>query len=286
MTIDIYKPQGCNDLSTMGEQQIRLGLQAPPFNGKTFAAMTFPNPVVLSFDQKLGAFEGRSDIIEVPFWNGEFTDKIVKRDGIKAPPNRKDSLLVWLATEGTKLTKNQTLVLDGSTGIEAAFHGQYRLNPKLTAKGDVDGFDEWKQKGIYFEEVMLYLKGVKCHVIYICHETPDRDKTGELNGKNRPLLTGQFGDRIAGNFTDWFRVLAVKKPTPETMEKFKAHFKLDDSAVKEWIASNDTQTLYVFQTQSDEKADCGTSSLIGAPKYILADYKSFSKYKRVNKQTT
>ena len=92
---DLYIPPHSIPLDKQTtELQIRLLLQAPPFSGKTYAAMSFPNPVVLDFDQKLGAHSGRPDVLQVPFWSGEFCDKIVKRDGLKAPPNKKDALLV------------------------------------------------------------------------------------------------------------------------------------------------------------------------------------------------
>jgi hypothetical protein len=285
---EIYKPSGSTTLAEQTyEQQIRLLLQAPPFSGKTFAAMTFPNPVVLDFDQKLGAHAGRNDILQVPFWDGAYVDKIVKRDGLKCPPNKKDALLVWLNTEAPKLHKNQTLVIDGSTAVEAAFHMQYNLNPVLTRGGEIDGFAEWRQKDTYFGELAMALKSVSAHVIYICHEAPERDKKGELTGAVKPLMTGQFGDKLASHFTDCFRVLPFNKPqNEEQIKKCKEFFKLDEATYKEWMASGTPTTFWTFQTQSDEMAKCGSSTLVSAPKYILANYSSFSKYKRQTKQTS
>ncbi len=285
---DIYQPPNTITLDKQSEElQIRLLLQAPPFSGKTFSAMSFPNPIVLDFDQKLGAHSGRPDIIQVPFYDGAFCDSIIRRDGIKCPPNKKDALLVWLNVEAPKLKKNQTLVIDGSTAIEAAFHMQYSLNPVLNRQGEVDGFAEWRHKDTYFGELVMALKSVSSHVIYICHEAPERDKKGELTGAVKPLMTGQFGDKLASNFTDCFRVLPFKKPVDdEQMQKCKNFFQLDNDTYTEWMASGTTTTFWVYQTQSDEMAKCGTSSLVNCPKYILADYKSFSKYRKQNKQTT
>jgi hypothetical protein len=279
-----YVPNGSKPLSELSvDLQIRLLLQGPPFNGKTHAAMTFPNPVVLDFDQKLGAFAGRSDIIQVPFYDGEFCDKIVRRDGTQAPPNKKDALLKWLKVEGPKLERGQTLVLDSSTAIENAFHVQYSLNPTLTKKGDIDGFAEWRQKNDYFGEMMGDLKALKCHVIYICHEQIERDDEGKATGRIRNLMSGAYGDKLASNFTDYFRVLPYKKPiNPEQLLKFKEYFKLNEEDTKEWLNFGTDSTLWVFQTQPDEKANCGSLSVM--PKYILADYKHLVKYR--NKQTT
>ncbi len=283
----MYTPPNCKSLDQLtDEPQTRVLLQAPPFSGKTFSAMSWPNPVVLDFDQKLGAHAGRSDIIQVPFYDGRFCDSIVRRDGLQCPPNKRDSLLKWLTMEAPKLAKNQTLVIDGSTAVEAAFHMQYNLAPILTRSGEKDGFAEWRMKDTYFGELAMSLKSVSAHVIYICHEAPERDKQGELTGQVKPLMTGQFGDKLASHFTDCFRVLPFQKPVgDEQLKKFREKFRIDLETEKEWLSSGTDKTFWVFQTQSDEYAKCGTSSLVNCPKFILADYKSFSKYRR-NKQQT
>lgn len=283
LVVEIYKPKNSFTLAeTTIEPRKRVGFQGPPFSGKTTAGLTFPNPVVMSYDKKLEAHIGRSDVIEVPFWNPKFVDSIVQRDGVKSPPNRKDATLVWLSTEGQKLTPNQTLLVDGGTAVQTAFHMQYALNPKLTRDGSEDGFAEWRQKTIYFGELVMALKSLSCNVVYICHETPDRDKKGELNGQIRPMLTGQFGDELASHFTDWFRCMTIPKPSPEKWDAFKAAFLLDDTMAKEWVASTPKEhaTIYVWQTQSDAIVKCGTSSMFNAPKYVLAHYNTFERYKR------
>lgn len=279
---DVYIPTSCIPLSAnTTEQQIRLGLQGEPKVGKTFAALTFPNPIVLNLDRGLGAHAGRDGVHEVPMWDAGFADKIIPRSGVACPPNRRDAIKKWLMTDGQKLTANQTLVFDGGTSLQQAFDSQQRLEPVYTKGGKIDDFAFWKLKVEYFGEIMDLLKSLKSHVVYIAHETPDRDDTGALNGKVRPLLTGQFGDQLASHFTDWFRHLAFAKPSDDAkLAKFKTFFKLDDAQAKEWIASSPTDSIYVWQTQADELAKCGTSTLVGAPKYILANYNSFAKYKR------
>ena len=260
--------------------QIRLGLQGMPGNGKTWAALTFPNPIVLNFDRGLGAHIGRSDVVEVPFYLPEFVDTIYPRSGMKSPSNRRDALLKWLVTDGIKLTEEQTLIVDGSTGIQNAFETEYNLHPVTTKQGAIDDFALWRLKVEYFGEVCETFKFLKCHVVYICHETPDRDKKGELNGLVRPLLSGQFGDQLASHFTDFFRQLAHAAPTKENELKAKEFYRIDDATLKEWRAKMPPQTFYVWQTQADEIAKCKTSSLVNAPKYILADYTSFAQYRR------
>lgn len=278
---EIYLPPNTKSLATMSEAQIRLGLQGPFKSGKTWDALTFPHPIVMNLDRGLGAHVGRDDVHELPFYNPQFVDSIVRRSGAQAPPNRRDAVLKWLMTEGMKLTPAQTLVVDGQTGLQNAFEAEYNVAPVMTKQGNIDDFAVWRMKVEYFGEICEALKALHCHVVYICHETPDRDAKGNLNGGVRPLLTGQFADQLGSHFTDWFRKITYSKPvTPEQTAKTKSFFGIDDATLKEWCDNSSTATLYVWQTMSDELCKCGTSSLVNCPKYILAHYSSFVKYKR------
>lgn len=286
----IYRPPGCPRLSDIPPEQIRAGIQGPPFEGKTTASLTFPNPIILSIDRKVSAHTHRDDVILIPFHDVKFVNSVVPKDGINAPVNRKEALIKWLSTEGTKLSRQQTLILDGSTGIEEEYHIWYKFHEQelaLSKTGQIDSFVEWNLKKKYFEELHLCLKSVPANVVYICHETADRDKKGELNGKVRPLLTGQSGDKLGGNLTDLFRAMAVSKPRDkEQGDKLMKWAGIDAGTLAEWVASTPPicQTIYLWQTQADELCDCGTSSMLNAPKYVLAHYNSFLKYGK--KQTT
>lgn len=282
METTIYKPTGCVSLAeTLTDPQIRLGIQGSPGSGKTWEALTFPNPIVANFDRGLIAHQGRSDVIEVPFWNGTFCDSIHKRDGIMAPPNRKDAWLVWLAKEASKLVREQTLVVDSNRQIQNAYHTQYKLNPVISNKGKDNKFAEWTQKIDYFAELGTMYKSLKCDVVYICHETEDVDAdTGAPNGSVKPMLSGESGRSIASDFTDWFRALAIAKPVSDDAKKrAKDKYHLSDETLKEWINSTSNETIYIWQTQFDEVCKCKTS-LVGAPKYVIAHYSTFAKYKR------
>lgn len=283
---EIYTPPGCKPLSEIGDAQIRVGLQGPAFSGKTTAALTFPNPIILSIDRKVSAHSHRSDVILIPFHDVTFVDKIVKRDGLQAPPNRKDALIRWLSTEGIKLKSNQTLILDHSTGIEENFHIWFNFNENelaSTKNGMIDSFVRWNMAKAYFEELHSCLKSVPANVIYICHETPKYDKEGKDTGKLRPLLAGQSGDKLGQNLTDFFRSIPIAKPkNPEAVKKFKEVWRLSDSTYEEWITSTDTahETIYLWQTQADDVCDCGTNSLFNSPKYVIANHKTFLKYRK------
>jgi len=277
-----YIPQGCKPLNTITQRpQIRVGLQGEPKVGKTFNACTFPNPIVCNFDRGLGAHIGRADVVEVPFYDGAFCDTIVKRDGIKAPPNKKDSLRLWLTTEALKLTAEQTLVVDGNTSIQAAFETQYNLNPYIGKSGKVDERAIWGEKITYFGELCDYFKALTCDVIYICHEIPDRSDTGELNGRVRPLMSGQFGDQLSSHFTDWFRCHAITKPVDEvSFNRIKLFLGCTEQYLKELVKEFPTGTMYLWQTKPDSMAKCASSTMLNAPKFIPANYTSLLKYAR------
>lgn len=283
---EIYKPQGC---STLAEQEysnaIRLGIQSPPGLGKTFSALTFPNPVVADFNKGLGLHRGRTDVVPVPFWDGVFCDKIHKRNGLKCPPNQKDAFTDWMLSEGMKLKPQQTFVVDCNTEVESSFHIQYAADggPPINEKGKFDTRDEYKKKLAWYGYVTTLIKSLPCMVVYITHETAEWTKEGEPTGGSKPLLSGQAGDKIVGDYTDWFRQHAVSKPISDDAKKrFKEKYFVDDETFKEWMSSTPDihRTIYLWQTQSDENFQLKVSSLFNAPKFVLANYSSFLKHRK------
>ena len=283
MSESIYIPLGAKPLTEHGVTQIRLGIQGAAFTGKTTAALTFPNPVLASFDRKASAHSHRADVYEVPFWDGVFCDSLVKRAGYANPPNRRDAFLKWLYSDALKITSSQTLIVDNSSGVEDAYHTQYSLEPVVSRSGEEDSFAQWRLKIDYFKDIFTAFKALKCNVVYLIHEAPDRDKKGELNGKIRPILTGQIGDKIEAEFTDWFGAIAVTKPqTPEQTEKLLTWARIDKPTLQEWLNSTPANhgSVYVWSTQNDGIRNCGTTSLHNVPKFILANYSSFSKYRK------
>lgn len=289
---EIYKPAGWLSLAEITEAPlIRLGIQSPPGKGKTYSALTFPNPVVLDFNKGCGAHIGRPDVIPLPFWDGSFVDKIVKRSGSLNPPNKKDAIIKWLNTEGMKLKPSQTLVADSLTEIGASFHTEYSINgAPTTSKGADDKWDEWKKKDAWYTLLMESIKCLPCNFILITHEVVEWDKQGELTGRCKPILTGAGGDKIVGDFTDWFRQHVAAKPqSPEAVERFKKKYFLNDAQYKEIIEStpSDHSSVYMWQVVPDENFELKTSSLFNPPKFVVANYTSFLKYKRnINKVET
>jgi len=288
MTDNIYTPPGCFPLSSnTSKPQIRLGIQGFPGTGKTWAALTFPNPIVLNLDRGLGAHNGRNDVIEIPFYDVKFSGGAEKL---------KDSLITWLSSEGMKLTAQQTLVFDGCTVIDIAYHKWFSANQHLflTKTCKVDDFAEWQVKKKYFGELHALFKTLKCDVIFLTHEAERADKPstvgqpGAYTGKIRPILTGAYGDIIGGDYTDWFRQHAAEKPkdikTDMTPDKLALWGMKTPDEFKAMCDTFPRNTIYFWQTEGDDKFDGKASSLVNFPRFIPANWESFRKYQR--KQTT
>lgn len=275
----IYIPEGCNTLANVSEPQIRLGLQGFGGVGKTWAALTFKNPIVVNLDKGLGAHFGRPDVVEIPMGNVDYCKKLYPK--YKGPESVRDVIDVFFDTVAPKLSEEQTLVFDGGTGLQHAYHKWYMANPVLTKMGKLDDFAEWRLKVVFLGDVFNRTKFLKCNFIYICHEAEKKDKDGSYSGKIRPLLTGQFCDELMSHFTDWFRCHALAKPKADVKPETLANFGLKNQAEFNSIAnqfSNDC--IYFWQTQSDDVCDCKASSLVNFPRYIPANSESFYKYKK------
>jgi hypothetical protein len=282
---ELYIPPGCFTMKDSPvDQQIRLGIQGYGNTGKTYAGLTFPNVVALDLDRGMGAHVGRTDVIQVPIYDLGYCKTIIPS---ATPADTKDVLMMWLEKHARKMSPNQTLLMDGNTGIQNAYHRWFENNKSLflTKGGEVDGFAEWKVKRQYYSEIMELLKTLRCHVVFICHEIDQKDKNGvagpTYSGKVRPLLTGAFGDELSTHFTDWFRQHCNDKPTLESMDE--ARLKLWGLSKVEFKAMMDSfegNSIYYWQTEGDAIFDAKRSSLVKAPRFIPARYESFLKYRR------
>lgn len=282
----IYTPPGCHTLaSCTTRQQLRLGIQGFPKTGKTWSALTFRNPISLNLDRGLAAHEGREDVIEIPFYDPKFCGDKWKL---------KDKLTTWLETEGPKLTNEQTLLIDSLSSLEISYHTWYSANQHqfLTKQGKVDDFAEYQVKKKWFGELHEMFKSFKCDVILLAHEAERADKPttvgqpGTYSGKIRPLLTGAYGDIIMKDFSDWYRQHCAEKPkdySTITAESLVAWGMKSTAEFKAMCDTFEGGSIYFWQTVGDDKFD-GGCSLVGCPRFIPANYQSFSKYQR--KQAT
>lgn len=237
----------------------RLGLQGAPNTGKTWSALSFPNPLVANFDNKLGAHIHRKDVKQIPFWDVNFIATLVNKPAPGKYINRRDAFKFWLRDNGHKLDTDQTFIIDSWTMLCNAVHQEFTQNHPRDKKGELCTYTYWRMVKQYCADICECLKGLSCSVVVTCHETVERNDEGQLTGKMKPLMTGSFADEMAGHFTDWFR--AVVDPKENT------------SSVK-----------YFWQTSGDRLFD-GGSSVPGIPKLIPANYQTLlSEWKNYQNQ--
>jgi hypothetical protein len=259
----MYIPAQSKNLKDETFPQIRLGLQGEPGTGKTFSALTFPNPVVVDIDRGLTAFAGQ-EIISVPIWNPQWcaefcaTEKLQLRTHQAHPINRRDILIYWMERHAAKLQDTQTLLLDSWTGIQDYFDLQTRLEPVYTKQGEVDEYAFWDQKIDFSRKLCGILGTLQCHVVVTFHEARERDKkTGAILSKMQPLMQGKFVTRLQTYFTDFFRCL-----TFDRLDK-------DNKPIIETLPDGNKRKLvdYFWQTHSDSDGNL-KCRMINAPDFI------------------
>lgn len=254
-------------------KRVMAALMGRTGQGKTYGALTFPNPVVANFDDNLQAHEARikkGEIQVIPFHDASFCDSLVKRtistpSDPKCRPNKRDAFTKWLGEHGYKLEGDQTLILDSWTTLQDAFDLQQDLEPFYTAGGKVDDFAFWGAKQDYSKEVLNILKSLKCNVVVTFHEQMVTDEGGKVVlNKVNPLMQGKFVNRLGLYFAEWYRCYFYAKGTklPEAMWKC---LNLTSEVTPEDIG--------IWQTKSDTIADC-KSRMFGAPQFIKAHYNS------------
>src|SRR5512139_265866 len=179
----------------------RVGIQGRPKTGKTWSALTFPNPFILDIDNNIPrnhpAFK---NVRTAPFCNVEW----IRTNFPKANGVKHIAIAQWLMAEGNKFGVDQTLILDSVTFLGNYFDAYYQEHPIYSGKGVEDKFAPWRYKVKYFTDLHDLIRGLTCNFIAIIHETNEYDDEGTVIGI-KPLLTGQFGDQIAGHYCEWFR---------------------------------------------------------------------------------
>ncbi len=245
----MFTPQYATNIAPY--PQFRVGIQGAPNTGKTWSALSFPNPLVINYDNKLGAHTHRTDVKQLPFYDPNFITDVLKKVG--KPPPRAGALVSWLRDEGHKLETDQTLIIDSWTMLVNAYHIELDANYPRDKKGEKDTYAYWRMVKQFASTICEYLKGLSCNVVVLCHETIERNDDGKPTGKNKLLMTGSFSDELAGHFTDWFR--AVVDPTKDRPNNISPDVR------------------YFWQTKGDATFD-GGCSVPGIDKLIPAHYNS------------
>ncbi len=197
--------------SSDASAQIRLLLVGPAKSGKTYSSATFPNPLILDFDNGLTNPDLRNkNIPHIPFYDAEFV-----RTQLKEPSYRANALTTFLRGEAQKMTSEQTLIIDSLSTLCDALTEELDKKTPVAKNGEKDGFWFWKQWSEWLRGFCTALTGLKCNVVVIAHEQELRDsETGRLLGY-KWLLKGQdFSPRLSQFFTDVFRQVREGKEQP------------------------------------------------------------------------
>lgn len=197
-------------------KHIRLLLVGPPKWGKTYSVVkTFPNPIVVDFDNGLTAIKG---VDVAPFYDDEWLKKMLPGTIMKS-----NALIQFLLKHATQLSSDQTLVLDSlSTITDELNRDLTKLQPK-GKDGKPDGYWYWNQWGDWLRGFCIILTTLKCNVVLIAHEVEVRDgEDGKLTGY-RWLLDGKkFSPRLSQFFTDVFRqTKETKEVAGKVIETYK-----------------------------------------------------------------
>ncbi len=283
----LYIPKYANSLASAELPQIRLGIQGYPGSGKTWGALTFPNPVVMNLDRGLGAHRGKSDVHDLPFYDAQWVRKTFPQAASSSEKDslfKKEAIMYFMRNDAMKLTREQTLVFDGGTGLQNLWELYIREHPIYTKAQKICEYSPWRLKVEYLSELLELTKSLKCNFVYMSHEAEFKEKPDSIGdapkytGKLRPLMTGQFADQLVGHFTDWFRQHSSEKPTTINESNLPNWGMKNAKEYQEMLNSFSNTSIYYWQTAGDDKFDAKASSLVNAPKFIPANYQSLLKW--------
>lgn len=209
----------------------KVGIAGASGSGKTYAALTFPNPVVLDYDNGLSAHQGR-DLISFPIWDDEWCKangcQPMKGnvDGLPISCVNKRDIIVRLLDKLEKdslLTEEHTLILDSWTKLQEAFDAATHCQPSFSKDGKIDSFSFWKRKIAFSEQIMSRLMGLKCSVVVLFHLFRERDDEGKETGKWQPFMDGKFKDKVASYFDNFFGQVCLPSfdPSNTRMREFE-----------------------------------------------------------------
>lgn len=189
-----------------------IGIQGEPNTGKTTAAVSWPNPLLLDFDKKCPP-----GVQTIPFWDASWIHQYMNT---KAPlfANRKQALIKWLRDAGPNLPTDMTLVVDSYTAIEHGYQEYVNQNRMLfMTKPDNQGNQEYNQRAMFMDkfnyniELFALLKSTPCPVVLTFHEQIARNEKGQPTGKFRTVVSGgQFKDVLEGCVGMMIRTLNEK----------------------------------------------------------------------------
>jgi hypothetical protein len=266
--------KGIEPITPTQDDRIRVGIQGHPGRGKTVSAATFPNPIWLELEN---VFSPRLietikhihgiDVTQqtrIPIHNEDWIKSYLGMSRENGVVRRRDAIKKWINEEATKIPAGHTLVLDTWTTLQSYFDVQTGKDPKytFTKQGDEDWRKFWQEKIDYSEEIMNTLMNLRCHVVILFHESPERDvNTGKLLEKVQPMMQGKFPTYMKKFFPNYWRAMIF----PELEKDGKTP--VIDPVTKK------VKNMYMWQTGTDAAFD-SKCEIYGLPMYVPAHYQS------------
>lgn len=264
-------------LNQLPKQPIRLLLQGAPGEGKTWSALTFPNPIVLNLDNKLNGYKEanpNSTIRVINFDTDLCSIKLKcsnmgfgKPNNNEKQPNVRDAVKKWLELFGPQLTVDDTLILDSWSSLQNRFDS-YSKEPHeraISKSGEEDKFAFWGLKQRYSGEICDLLKAFKCNTVVTCHEVAEYDEDGRVTGKLKPVMQGGFAPQLAGQFTDAYRQVCLTRDK-KNLTEWEKLMERPMNGEREYVWKTKTDSLFT--------ACCSIPWLKGV---VTADYSSLIK---------
>lgn len=219
--------------------------------GKTWGALTFPRPNVISFDRGMAVARNPewvshyglpqlNSIVYEEFWEknktkagvvtqhaafddscryfDEWMKPVGKWPGFTTPVGR-DHFDTWVIDSGTtmsELAMNKAIVLLGGKDMSIASQTHKQA---LTTGLVYPKMQDYGSERSMVEQFIDMVKDSGKHVIFICHEKDITDDKGNLLSIV-PLLTGKGVDAVSLKFDEVYR-LRVKKEGASTLHNLQ-----------------------------------------------------------------
>jgi hypothetical protein len=211
-----------------------------PFSGKTTAALTFPNPIILDGENKVPA---GAPIL--PFLDDAYVDSLKPRANKNAPPNRRDVLLHFISAMLPTFPADSTFILDSLSAVDGWYHRQTE---------DIEGVTDLRQiygrKLKYFNTLFELLRAAKCSVIVTAHMQPLIGENEKPTGAYKAFIGGSFAEKLPSFATMVLRTYVdAAKPQGE-----RYRFKIKPDGILQSTGVCTAKQLSVDDVRADYKS--------------------------------